>query len=161
MGMSLMSSFWSRTRCRRMSGGPSKTSRRSGTSPTGLAEASPPCRAGSGLSSDPDSVANLRHFGASHLPRAARAVGQDLAHGDAAFHNPQALFADGGEDLLHPFEHPLFALDASDARGAAPRVHLGDRRLVGKDPVIGEDVADLGVPAIGAPLPRRVGDHRL
>src|SRR5512140_2429625 len=145
MGMSLMSSFWSRTRCSRMSRGPSKTSRRSGTSPTGLAEASPPSWARSCLSSDPDSVANLRHFGARHLPRAARAVGQDLAHGDTAFHDLQSLFADGGEDLLHPFEHPFLALDASDARGATPRVHLGDRRLVGKDPVIGEDVAYLCV----------------
>src|SRR3990172_8336616 len=110
--MSLMSSFWSRTRCSRMSRGPSKTPRRSGTSPTGLAEASPACEAKSGLSSDPDSVADLRHFGARHLPRAARAVGQDVAHGDAAFHDLPALFADGGEDLFHPFEHPLLALDA-------------------------------------------------
>src|SRR5512140_3287010 len=114
IGMSLMSSFWSRTRCSRMSRGPSKTSRRSGTSPTGLADASPSRRAGSGLSSDPDSVADLRHFGARHLPRAARAVAQDVAHGDAAFHDLAALFANGGEDLLHPVEHPFLALDASD-----------------------------------------------
>ncbi len=42
-----------------------------------------------------------------------------------------------------------------------PDVHLRDRRLVGKDLVVGEDVADLGVPAVGAPLAGRVGDHRL
>src|SRR5512140_2797084 len=115
MGMSLMSSFCSRTRCSRMSRGPSKTSRRSGTSPTGLAEASPEWGARSGLSSDPDSVADLRHLGSRHLPRAARAVGQDLAHGNAAVHDLAALLANGGEDLLHPFEHPLLALDAPDA----------------------------------------------
>src|SRR5512140_4028409 len=112
MGMSLMSSFWARTRCRRMSRGPSKTSRRSGTSPTGLAEASSGCGTRPGLSSDPDSVADLRHLGPRHLPRAARAVGQDLPHGDAAFHDLSALLANGGENLLHPFEHPLLALDA-------------------------------------------------
>src|SRR5512141_118511 len=161
MGMSLMSSFWSRTRCSRMSRGPSKTSRRSGTSRTGLAEASPARWARSGLSSDPDSFADLRHFGARHLPRAAGAVGQDLAHGDAAFHHLEALLANGGEDLLHPFEHPLLALDASDARGAAAHVHLRDRRLIGEELVVREDVADLGVPAVGPPLTGRVGDPRL
>src|SRR3990172_3551265 len=134
--MSLMSSFWSRTRCSRMSRGPSKTSRRSGTSPTGLAEASPVCRASSGLSSDPDSVADLCHLGARHLPRAARAVGEDVTHGDAAFHDLPALFADGGEDLLHSLEHPLLSLDAPYPRGAAAHVHLRDRLLVGKDPVV-------------------------
>ena len=59
-----------------MSRGPSKTSRRSGTAPTGLAAASPACSEGPCLSSDPDSFADLRHLGARHLPRPIRrAVG--------------------------------------------------------------------------------------
>src|SRR5512139_747312 len=137
MGMSWMSSFWSRTRCRSRSSGPSNTSRWTGIPWTGLAGA-PSGRgapsasaAGTGsrtappvLSSDPDSVADLRHLGLRHLRRPAGPVRQDVPHGDAAFHDPPALLPDGGEDLLHPLVHPLLALDAADPGGAATVVDL-------------------------------------
>src|SRR5512134_2625395 len=132
MGMSWMSSFWSRTRCRSRSRGPSNTSRCTGIPWTGLAGvgsggvAPSAAAAGTGsrtapagLSSDPDSFADLRHLGLRHPRRPAGSVRQDVPHGDAAFQDAPALLADGGENLLHPLEHPLLALDAADPVGAA------------------------------------------
>src|SRR5512139_4280371 len=169
MGMSWMSSFWSRTRCRSRSSGPSNTASCTGIPRSGLSGAAPAAGAPSavarvpgsvgircGLSSDPDSVADLRHLGLRPLRRPAGPLRQDLPHGDAAFHDPPALLADGGEDLLHPLVHPLLALDAADPGGAAPVVDLRDRRLVGEDLVVREDVADLRVPLVRAALTGRV-----
>src|SRR5512139_1132611 len=172
MGMSWMSSFWSRTRCRSRSSGPSNTASWTGIAWTVLcgaasgagAPAAAVAAAGTGstgpcLSSDPDSVADLRHLGLRHLRGPAGSVRQDVAHGDADRNDPPALLADGDEDLLHPLVHPFLALDAADPGGAAPVVDLRDRRLVGEDLVVREDVADLGVPLVRAALTGRVGDH--
>src|SRR5512134_278060 len=147
--MSWISSLSSRIRYSRRSSGPSKTSRRTAI----------PVPA-SGVS-DPKRFPDLLHLPFRDRARPLRPLGKDLPHRDTAFHDPFPPLADGREHLLHVPVHPLLALDAPDPRRAATHVDLPDGLLVGKDLVVGEDVADLRVARIDAAHPRRVGDHRL
>src|ERR1039458_862984 len=67
----------------------------------------------------------------------------------------------GIEDLYDGVRDPTLALDASDASRPAAFVYLGYRFFVAEYFVQIANGTDVRITAIGAPHPRRIGDHRL